>query len=256
MSFDEIESRLGYKIDTINYPNEGVKRFYSSLRLVPDSIYQRAVEEFDTYTSNVLGAPVSPFFSKLPRELRDRIYDFASPRQQWELDEAVSMVTELDLLGSIEPGILTVNHQLLLGIGRIGRENIESLEFRWQSKAEFEFTRDEAPGIVRREDIVLSKVALDGMELEDPFFTLPVVHVETCLQLLKQCNRLTDIRLILEKELIDVMNPDAFKAHVGIRGLSSIRGLKRVEIWSFDQEPLEQEGVARWLKEQMESPVL
>ncbi|KAL8790644.1 MAG: hypothetical protein Q9213_000492 [Squamulea squamosa] len=331
-----------------------MKRFYSSLRLVPDSMYERAVEELDAYTSNtstayktsleatsaigdvetiaycgdtvrlthrshtvygyladihykfgvdlpllltkaeafkILSAarlrrcsdssPVSSFFGKLPRELRDRIYDFALPRQRWALDEDVSIVTELDLLGSIEPGILTVNHQmreealplayrktrfqvgdiddlikLLLAIGRVGRENIESLEFCWQSKAEFDFTRDEAPGIVRREDIDLSKTTLDGMELEDPFFSLPVVHVETCLQLLKQCGRLADIRLILEKKLIEVMNPEAFKIQGGIRGLSSIRGLKRVEIWSYDQEPLEQEGVARWLKEQMESTVL
>lgn len=111
-------------------------------------------------------SPVSLFFSKLPRELRDRVYEFVLPRQHWSMDEEVGRVTELDLLGSLgdlsgfyfplaaESGVLTVNQQmreealplayrttsfelddidelikLLLAIGQIGRENIVSLAF-------------------------------------------------------------------------------------------------------------------------------
>lgn len=94
------------------------------------------------------------------------------------------------------------------------------------------------------------------MEFEDPSLTMPVIHVETCLQLLKQCGRLTTLRLSFERELLDIIDPDAFKANLGIRGLSSLRGFKRVEIQSFDHESLDHEvGVVRWLKEQLESPV-
>lgn len=53
MSFAQMESKLGYKIDTSNYPNDTTKRFYSSLRLVPESIYERTVEEIDAYRSNI-----------------------------------------------------------------------------------------------------------------------------------------------------------------------------------------------------------
>lgn len=57
MSFAQMESKLGYKIDNSNYPNDTTKRFYASLRLVPESIYERTVEEIDAYTSNTPGAP-------------------------------------------------------------------------------------------------------------------------------------------------------------------------------------------------------
>ncbi|CAO1598912.1 hypothetical protein XANCAGTX0491_002664 [Xanthoria calcicola] len=51
MSFVQMESKLGYKIDPSNYPTDATKRFYSSLRLVPQSIYERAVEDIDANTS-------------------------------------------------------------------------------------------------------------------------------------------------------------------------------------------------------------
>lgn len=42
----EMERKLGYKIDSLNYPDEGVKRFYSDLRPVPNSVYERTKKEF------------------------------------------------------------------------------------------------------------------------------------------------------------------------------------------------------------------
>ena len=45
----EMESKLGYKVDSLNYPEESVKRFYSSLRPVPDSRYEKTKEEFEVY---------------------------------------------------------------------------------------------------------------------------------------------------------------------------------------------------------------
>lgn len=42
---------------------------------------------------------------------------------------------------------------LLICIGHIGRDNIKSLAFGWQSKSEIESTWDEAPGQIRCKDI-------------------------------------------------------------------------------------------------------
>lgn len=223
------------------------------------------------------------FFDKLPRELRDRIYDYVFPQQYWSLDEDVSGFTDLDLLGSVsdcsgfyfplapKSGILAVNQQmreealpwayrstsfelndvdnvvkLLLGIGKIGRENIKILAFGWQSNCETDFEWDEAPG----------KVTVECTRNEDLLLTLPVIHVDTCMKLLKQCVGLTHLRLNFEKELIDFIEPEAFKANAGIRELSSLRGLREVDFWSLDQEPLDnKEAPIKWLKERLESPV-
>ncbi|KAL8910102.1 MAG: hypothetical protein Q9171_004594 [Xanthocarpia ochracea] len=290
-----MESKLGYKVDASNYPYESVKRFYLNLRLIPDGIHIVYGFIADIHYDFGMDLPllltedeviqimsvarlqrsprsshVSSFFSKLPRELRDRIYSFVLPRQSWSMGEHIFTVPELFLVESIgdlsvfyfplstpsisatDLGILSVSQQmreealplalrrtsfqlddiddlikLLLNIGQTGRENIESLEFGWYSTAEM-----------------------------GPSLTLPAIHVETCLQLLKQCARLKDLQLHFEKDLIDIISPDAFKANVGIQGLSSIRGLRSVEIRSLENHPLEQEGVVRWLKEQLESPVL
>ena len=43
----EMEFQLGYKVDSLTYPNEHLKRFYSDLRQVPQSAYQRTREEFE-----------------------------------------------------------------------------------------------------------------------------------------------------------------------------------------------------------------
>ena len=45
----EMETRLGYKVDSLNYPDDGVTRFYSNLRPVPNSICERTQIEFERY---------------------------------------------------------------------------------------------------------------------------------------------------------------------------------------------------------------
>ncbi len=44
-----MERKLGYSIDASNYPDDGVKRFYSDLRPVPTSVYERTKKEFEAY---------------------------------------------------------------------------------------------------------------------------------------------------------------------------------------------------------------
>ena len=210
-------------------------------------------------------------FFELPRELRNRIYIFALPKGDWEIED-VSKFDEYNFTGGMgDPSgfyfplsekltVLRVDRQmrqealplayrrtffhlddmddlvkLLIAIGKIGRDNIESLEFTWQSRADSECKWDEAP------------------DSEDPFLTLPTLHAEKCVQLLKQCKRLISLRLRFERDLINNISLDAYKADPGIRGLCSVRGIRRLEIWGLDHEPLEQRGLVKWLKEEMES---
>lgn len=45
----EMESKLGYKVDLLTYPDESSKRFYSDLRPIPNSTYEKTREEFEEY---------------------------------------------------------------------------------------------------------------------------------------------------------------------------------------------------------------
>ena len=49
------------------------------------------------------------------------------------------------------------------------------------------------------------------------------------------------------------MSPDAYKADPGICELSSIRGIRRVDICDSNNTPLEHSDFVEWLKEEMES---
>ena len=125
--------------------------------------------------------------------------------------------------------------QLLLAVGKLGRNNIESLELAWESRADCEWSWEMSPA---SEDIVTA---------------LPTLHVARCVQLLKQCKRLRFLRLYFENDLITKVSLNTFQADPGIRELCSVRGIKRVEIQDLGLEPLEQDGAAKWLKEQLES---
>ena len=74
-----------------------------------------------------------------------------------------------------------------------------------------------------------------------------------CVQLLMQCKSLKFLRLYFESDLIQNISPDTFKADPGIRGLRSVRGIERVEIWNLGYEPLGLYGPVKWLKEEMET---
>ena len=82
--------------------------------------------------------------------------------------------------------------KLLIAIGDIGRDNIESLELAWQSRTDFECQWAEA--------LVPNEYSL----------TLPTLHVAKCVQLLKQCKSLRFLRLCFERDLVLGMSPDAY----------------------------------------------
>ena len=123
--------------------------------------------------------------------------------------------------------------QVLIAAGRLGRANIESLELAWQSRADAEMKHDEDDNT------------------EDPFLTWPTLHVSRCVSLLKQCERLENLRLYFAAELVADL-PDG-NCNYSIGKLSSVRGIKNVEIYDLNHVPLEQRGVVSWLREQMQS---
>lgn len=126
--------------------------------------------------------------------------------------------------------------KLLIAMGKTGRDNIESLEFRWESSLDMELYREETP--ISRGD----------------YKTLPALHVIKCVHLLKQCERLRSLSLCFRRSTIELMDPDAFKADPGIQALCSVRGIKKVRIITSHgsvTESLEQHYLAKWLKEEM-----
>lgn len=124
---------------------------------------------------------------------------------------------------------------LLVAVGKVGRENIELLEFAWASRADSESKWDENPNI------------------DDLSLLLPTLHAARCIHLLKQCKRLRSLRLYLDSDLIFNISPDDFKVHPGIHELCSLRGIKRVQICDLGYEPMDCHDLAKWLREKMES---
>lgn len=49
LTLEEMESKLGYKVDSLSYPDEGVTRFYSDLEPIPSSVYEKTRKEFEEY---------------------------------------------------------------------------------------------------------------------------------------------------------------------------------------------------------------
>lgn len=126
--------------------------------------------------------------------------------------------------------------KLLVAVGRIGRDNIESLQFPWESRTDSACKWDEFP------------------HSEDNYLKLPSLHVSGCVQLLQQCKRLKHLRLHFESELMLNIPPADFMADPGIQGLCSIRSIRRLQLRGLGDEPLEQCYLAKWLKETMACP--
>ena len=121
---------------------------------------------------------------------------------------------------------------VLIAIGNIGRQNIETIEVTWESNAEWQ----QAPNS------------------DDLSLTLPRLHVATCVQLLKQCSRLRCLRVLFENEIINDLLPSTFRNDPSLRELSSVRGLQCLDLCDLLRAPLKNLPLVLWLKEEMESP--
>ncbi|KAL8648634.1 MAG: hypothetical protein Q9210_004878 [Variospora velana] len=321
----EMERKLGYKVDSLNYPNKNTDCFYLDLRQIPESIYWKTVREFEEHErrthckdkrtiserallelglvhldattiqcgfhlallvtneealdtlsvaklrQNTSSDSTSSLF-KLPREIRDKIYDFALAKGNWQIEDVddfnrcnfvrsigdpsgfyfplSSKVAALGVSRQMRQEALPFAYRrtrfhlddmddlvkLLLAVGKVGRDNIEMLELAWESRADSELKWDENPNID-----------------DDSSLLLPTLHAARCIQLLKQCKRLHSLRVYLERDLITDISPDDFKAHPGIQELCSLRGIKMVQIYDLGHEPVDRHGLGKWLREKMES---
>lgn len=100
--------------------------------------------------------------------------------------------------------------KVAISIGQIGRANIQSVEFSWDSRSDIRHRMDQNPGF------------------EDDCSQLPTLHVPRCVQLLRECHRLEFLRLCFEPDMIASMSSLEFQADPGIRELSSVHGIRRV----------------------------
>jgi hypothetical protein len=125
--------------------------------------------------------------------------------------------------------------KLLIAIGRIGRDNIECVEFAWQSRVDLEQQCSQAP------------------DSGEHSLSLPTLHVGKCLQLLRQCKNLKFLRIFFESDLLLDVPPDAYGPETGFRDLCSIRGIERLEILDLVSEPLKQHTFVTKLREAMQS---
>ncbi|KIW21980.1 uncharacterized protein PV07_12619 [Cladophialophora immunda] len=213
-----------------------------------------------------LACGLGPVFSRLSAETRLQIYNLAMPRGQWrtvlvDCPKSQFPGTIGDPSGFYFPlshlGVLTANKQmrrealplayrstrfqvdhlddlvqLLIGIGDIGRANIGSLEFDWQSRADVESQQTEAPTPAESSP------------------TLPITHVTSCIQLLGQCHNLKSVRLHFDPDLISRIPPKIYQADPGLSGLRSIR-IERLEVYDLGDEPLAQREFVGWLQERL-----
>jgi hypothetical protein len=207
---------------------------------------------------------------KLPHELRLSIIELAIQKQEWEQTDPSGFLENVfpGLIGdssgfnfplSQNISALLVNKWIRqealpfayrsirfkfddmddfikfgLSIGRIGRNNVESLELFWLSSSDLEATSNP----------------------KDIDLRLPSLHVVRCVQLLKQFKRLRYLRLIFDEELLLATPCEDFKLDSGIRELSSIRGLQFVEVWGLNKEPLDSTfDCAKWLKQRLEDRI-
>ncbi|KAJ3499542.1 hypothetical protein NLG97_g245 [Lecanicillium saksenae] len=122
---------------------------------------------------------------------------------------------------------------LLMAIGRIGRENITSFQLGWESYADTQINWSKPE------------------TAENIHLTLPRLHVPTCVYLLKQCTRLSNLSLMFNNFLMTDIPLSAFQSDPGIKLCCSIRNIKRLDIVDSAGETLEDEAAARWLKEEM-----
>jgi hypothetical protein len=65
----EMESKLGYKVDSLAYPDESVKRFYSDLEPMPSSVYEKTRKEFEEYEKKTYGKRYDTISEKVLPEL-------------------------------------------------------------------------------------------------------------------------------------------------------------------------------------------
>ena len=103
-----------------------------------------------------------------------------------------------------------------VAIGEVGRENVESLSFTWESPSDTECLT-ESGGI-----------------------RLPKLHSVRCVQLLRGFARLKHLCLYFEDDLLSTLILTDFEVDQGICGLRSLSQVDTIEILNQSGEPADQ----------------
>jgi len=69
LTLTAMESKLGYRVDSLAYPCDDIKRFYSNLRPVPNSAYEKLEEEFEVYKKKICLEGYSTILEEVSPEL-------------------------------------------------------------------------------------------------------------------------------------------------------------------------------------------
>ncbi|KAK4450244.1 hypothetical protein QBC34DRAFT_403131 [Podospora aff. communis PSN243] len=225
-----------------------------------------------TTTSSRLASTLC-FLDILPLEIRQSIYQFALPRGIWRMVDDEDFERNGFPRGVGDPSgfyyplskslsVLRINKQirrealpfayrrttffldnldsairLLIAVGKVGRDNIETLHLVWESSSEPANNWDSSPTSNQGPEQLLGG--------------LPSRTASTCIRLLKQCKRLRHMTLQFDSDLIQEMGPVAFKADLGIQGLCTLQGIRKLEIQEMGMASLDPD-LGKWLKGQME----
>ncbi|KAL6232556.1 hypothetical protein BDW75DRAFT_217505 [Aspergillus navahoensis] len=200
--------------------------------------------------------------SRLPRELRDRIYMYAIPTATIQISS--SQVDGLalsrgigDLSGFWYPfrsnlGLLAVSKQIreealglayrksfiqledmddfivfAVSIGKLGHDNVESIGFTWASR---------------------SDRASAGRGTENQGHnttTLPTLHTTRCLQLLEHFRRLRDLRLSFEDHVASKLSTSDVQNDAGIRKLCAFPRRQVIQYYNLAGKQIDLSGSSR-----------
>jgi hypothetical protein len=110
--------------------------------------------------------------------------------------------------------------KFLIAIGQVGRDNIESVRFPWDSRTDIDLWWEANP-------------KSDGLS-----WGLPNLHALRCTELLRRCKRLRQLHLCFADSVLS-MQPGAFMTDPGITGLCTLQGFKRLKSGTS--------GITRWM---------
>ena len=126
--------------------------------------------------------------------------------------------------------------QFLVASGSVGRRNIQSLSFAWDTVADMDWQQEH---VLWAGDVALA---------------LPLLHASRCVKLLRQCKRLTHLRLLFDSRVLSLATLDMYKSNMGIQELCSLPSIEKVEVCSLDGQPQQNCTLARLLKDAIERP--
>jgi hypothetical protein len=124
--------------------------------------------------------------------------------------------------------------KLLIAVGQIGRDNIRSLQFPWTSRSEIAYRWEESP------------------HADDNDIRLPALHVLKCVQLLRLCKRLESLRICFNRDVLENNSENQFTTDPGIAGLSTLGGVRTLEIVDHACESLEQHRLVRRMRQEIQ----